>query len=371
MLRKFAVENYKKFENRVELDLTASRNYGFNKSYIKNGIMNKALIVGKNGCGKTSLGLALFDIVYTLTDRSFTPSQRDAASFINGNGDQDYATFEYEFEYQGRKLTYMYRKTSPDNIVYESLHLDRDIIFIRDGIGHTTDYSGISGYNAGYLNMDVGNGHLPILRYIANNTIQNDESPITFIVDFASHMLYFRSLQENAYAGILQGSESIEDYIIKNDLVEDLERFIRKTTDQDIAIEVVNVAGMPKTLVQSTKKRKLPFREISSSGTQALMIFFYWMNHFGDVSFLFMDEFDAFYHHELAESVLEIVSENPDVQAVLTSHNTSLINNAILRPDCYLYMDNSGLRSFSDRTERDIREGHNLERLYRGGEFDE
>lgn len=69
MLKRFAVENYRLFDQRVEFDLVRTHNYGFNKNLIRNGLVNKAMIVGKNGCGKTSFGFALFDIVYTLRVR--------------------------------------------------------------------------------------------------------------------------------------------------------------------------------------------------------------------------------------------------------------------------------------------------------------
>lgn len=45
--------------------------------------------------------------------------------------------------------------------------------------------------------------------------------------------------------------------------------------------------------------------------------------------------------------------------------------NGILRPDCYFLMEGNRVRAFSDLTERELREGHNLEKLYRGGEFNE
>ena len=67
MLTKFSVENYKSFKDKITLDLTKSHDYDFNKEAINDkGIIKNAIIFGKNGCGKSNLAFALFDIVTTL-----------------------------------------------------------------------------------------------------------------------------------------------------------------------------------------------------------------------------------------------------------------------------------------------------------------
>ena len=68
MLKRFEVENFKGFNDKIVFDLTA-REYSFNPLLVNNGIVNKAIIYGKNGIGKSSLGIALFDIVRHLTDK--------------------------------------------------------------------------------------------------------------------------------------------------------------------------------------------------------------------------------------------------------------------------------------------------------------
>ena len=48
MLKKFVVENFKNFKDELILDFSKVRDYEFNKSLIKNGLVNKALIYGLN-----------------------------------------------------------------------------------------------------------------------------------------------------------------------------------------------------------------------------------------------------------------------------------------------------------------------------------
>lgn len=370
MLRRFAVTNYKNFEGRAELDFTNVRNYGFHTQYIRDGLVNKCLIVGRNGCGKTNLGLALFDIVCTLTDRGFDTRQKDRASFLNGDSDDASATFSYEFQYGGGTVTYEYRKTDPETIVYERMDVDGDTVFVRDGADG--DYSGLSAYGSGNLRVDIGDGPLSVLRYIVNNSVQPEGSPMTYVMDFANRMLYFRSVNDgNSYVGLTKGSETIEKYIVDNGLIEDFQGFLGEMAGLDIRLSNVRVPGMQDIFVQETRNRNLTFDSVASSGTKALLLLYYWMKHFDGVVFLYMDEFDAYYHYELAEKVLRRISDLEGIQTVFTTHNTSLVSNRILRPDCYLRMDGCDIRSLPDLTDREIREGHNLEKLLRGGEFDE
>lgn len=68
MLKRFTVENFRGFKNKLTFDFTA-KDYEFNKELINKKIVSKAIIYGKNGIGKSSLGIAMFDIINHLTDK--------------------------------------------------------------------------------------------------------------------------------------------------------------------------------------------------------------------------------------------------------------------------------------------------------------
>ncbi len=68
MIRKFKVKNFKSFEEELVLDFSKVRDYEFNNSLIKNGLVNKMLIYGDNNTGKSNLGAAIMDITRHLTD---------------------------------------------------------------------------------------------------------------------------------------------------------------------------------------------------------------------------------------------------------------------------------------------------------------
>lgn len=57
------------------------------------------------------------------------------------------------------------------------------------------------------------------------------------------------------------------------------------------------------------------------------------------------------------------------IQFILTTHNTSIITNDLLRPDCYFLMNKKKIQSLSQSTEKELREAHNIEKMYKAGAF--
>ena len=159
---------------------------------------------------------------------------RDRNAFLNGDSDLGYASFEYEFQFASGTVRYEYRKAAPDSIVYERLTLNGKDVFIRDG--NASDYSGLRNLDAGDLRMDVPDGSLAVLRYVANNTVQCPDSPMSLVMGFAERMHFFGSLLDDP--GVMQddGSESPEDYIVRNGLVNDFQSFLNDMAGMDVEL---------------------------------------------------------------------------------------------------------------------------------------
>ena len=58
-------------------------------------------------------------------------------------------------------------------------------------------------------------------------------------------------------------------------------------------------------------------------------------------------------------------------QTVFTTHNTSIMTNDLLRPDCYFIMSDQVVKPMYQFTQKELRKAHNLERMYRAGACDE
>lgn len=372
MLEKFVVENYKNFKNPIVLDFTETHDYKFNSKCVRNGLLSKLVIYGPNSSGKSNLGFALFDIVSLLTDKTKAAQQLDPLSFINGDSDSKVAKFQYFFKKDDDHIVFTYKKSSPEKLVYEDLYINGIKIYSYDFLTQEREFLNMNMINAESLNFDYFENNFSILRYIANNTQQPVDSYVKYVMAFVSNMLWFRSLQDNSYIGLTTGAVDVGAWIIENGYVEEFQKFLYDMAGINIKLGAAIVQQPAPTkalLIEEHKNTPLIFEQCASSGAKTLQIFFYWSKQFSKVSLLFIDEFDAFYHNDLSRNILKLVSDMDNTQAIFTTHNSYLASNELLRPDCYFTLDKGKLVSFVDGTDRELREGHNLEKMLRNGEF--
>ena len=159
----------------------------------------------------------------------------------------------------------------------------------------------------------------------------------------------------------------LDAYIIQNNLVEDFRRFLSEVSDQ--LFDFVKPNSNDKVLYCRIGNSKIAFHEISSTGTDSLELLYFWITKMGEAKFVLIDEFDAFYHFKLSRNVCRrLFALNS--QVFLTTHNTMLMTNDLLRPDCNFIIKDNKIRSLSDSTDKELRQGHNIEKLYRGGTFE-
>ena len=57
------------------------------------------------------------------------------------------------------------------------------------------------------------------------------------------------------------------------------------------------------------------------------------------------------------------------MQVFTTTHNTDLMSNDLLRPDCYFLLENNSINAISELTEKELRQAHNLQKMYKAGAF--
>ncbi|MCF7925298.1 MAG: ATP-binding protein [Candidatus Izimaplasma sp.] len=367
MLMQFSVKNYKGFKDEILLDFTKTKEYQFNKHAIKDGMINTAVIYGKNATGKTNLGLAIFDLTLYLTDKERIPHQKTLLH--NALSVEKYTTFKYIFQLKDNIVKYTYLKDNKSNLYKEEFFVNDEKIFTYNFQSRKIDKGNLGLIKANKLDFDLRDSNISIVRYIASNSGAPKDNVIMQFMQYVDNMLWFRSVENNSYIGFSKGGESIVQKIVDNGLTTKFEKFL-KNADIDFNLVIKkDLTGHNILMVDFGNNQFLPFWNIASSGTRALSLYFYWSINFDKISFLFVDEFDAFYHYELAQMIIKQVAKKVNVQAIFTTHNTTLLSNNILRPDCFFVISNNKIDSLPYLTEREIREGHNIEKLYRQREF--
>ncbi len=366
MLKKFSVENFKGFKDKITLDIGNSSNYGFHPEVVKENCITKGIIYGINGCGKSNLGLAIFDLITHLTEKQKLLQSYDF--YLNMSGRKSFAEFDYTFVFDGHELIYTYTKTSVDALRQESLSIDgKEVIYYdhltRDGF---TLLEGSDTLNASIKNESP----ISRVKYVSNNSIlaDNEQNKVfKKFMDFVDRMLLFYSLDSRGYEGFMNGAEGVAEGIVNSGKLNDFQQFLK---ENDIIYDLYerDVDGR-KAIYCHFDNKDADFFKIASTGTRSLALFYYWYIRMKKASLVFIDEFDAFYHFELSESVQKRINEIQGVQIFTTTHNTDLMSNDLLRPDCYFLLKDNRIKSLSELTEKELRQAHNLQKMYKAGAF--
>lgn len=366
MLTKFAVTNYRGFMNRIEWDLSHPNNYSFNTGAIQGGIVKNGIIYGPNGAGKSNFGLAIFDIANHLSHKWKKPDYY--LNYACASGHKAAVEFEYTFALGGHTLLYTYSKVASElrgEILREQMMMDGQQVLLKDQNAlEIAEEFGLTAAAVQKLKDSANN--ISIVNYLLSSVPLPKDHALLLLRDFVENMLFFRSLDYREFIGLKEGGSNIEEYIIKNNLAEDFAAYLKEVSGQEYKF-APNAQG-DNTLFCKMGDVKIPFQWVASTGTKNLELQYYWLKEMDNASFVFIDEFDAFYHHELSYRISKRMFERKN-QVFMTTHDTFLLSNDLLRPDCFFILRDNAIQAICDMTDKELRFGHNLEKLYRGGTF--
>lgn len=362
MLKKFTVSNYKNFKDEISLDFSKIGEYSFNAD-----CLSMKLIYGRNATGKTNFGRALLDIKILL----YGMFRNDENSVLINADSQDTAKFIYEFQFGSDEVVYKYSRFANTELCDEELYINGEAIFKCDFKNSKFDFQGLSIISAEtvntkrYLNKDEMDNEyvLPFLRWLINNTAFSDDSVLIQLSKYVRKMdmitvghdlLYSnRNFLENLKNPVYL--HNFEDFL--NLMGIECKLVLKELPDGQVELYFAH-------------KKLVPFYRTASSGTLALTSLY--QKIVSNCSLIYIDDFAAFYHYEMAEKLICYFKDKyPECQFIMTSHNTNLMTNKIVRPDCLFILSSRGtLTALCDATERELREGHNLEKMYIRGEFE-
>lgn len=376
MLKRFSVKNFKAFEDKVTLDLSSIGNYEFNKECISNGICKTALLYGKNASGKSSLCFALFDIVEVLTDKYVCHDVYKPYKHILH---QDAPTeFEYEFKFDTDEVFYKYSKSDQSTLLSEELIINHKHIFRYDKNSTSQDLIAINLEGAKTLKETSDKLTLYLCRFIKNNAILEnnlENSIFQKFYEFVENMLMLWSFQQNSFIGYKNSpNDNLVKDIIEKHNFDKLQQFFLESGFTDKLIYKKNSIGEYNLFIQYEEKY-LDFNDAASQGMNALLLIFYYLEKYHldnrdnlkkRPSFVCIDNFDAFFSFELSYFIVNQLKDC-NTQTLLTTYNTCNFSNDLLRPDCYFLCSKNKIVDANNATDKELRRGHNLEKLYRGG----
>ena len=365
MLKKFAVENYRGFENRIELDLSNTSNYEFNTFAIKNGIIKNGILYGPNGSGKTNFSLAIFDIVYHLTQKHKAADYYN--NFVCAKKFDEEVRFEYVFSFDEQEVKYSYSKDRKGTLVSETLFVNELLVLTWGGKDSDVFVAPEFNITEETLNgLKENSNNVSIINFLLASFPLSSNHYLIRLRDFVDSMLWFQNLDVREYIGLESGQTSLEEYFIEKNLIPEFARFLLLVSDQKF--EFSKPKEGERVLYCKVGDARVPFIAIASTGTRALELVFYWICKLKNASFVFVDEFDAFYHFKLSYNICKALFDK-ECQVFVSSHNTYLMTNELLRPDCNFIINNNEIKPLCDCTDKELRFGHNMEKLYRGNTF--
>lgn len=381
MLKKFTLRNYKNFKDEIQIDFGNVAGYQFSTDCIADGLIAKMLIYGRNATGKTNLGRAVMDIRSTMFEGMRYVGNE---AFLNADSEEDTAGFSYTFALGEKELVYQYTRFSNQKLRDEELIIDGVSIFRCDFLNGKYNFDNLEKVDAEtasierYLQVLEGENEieeniapeLPFLRWLISNVALKNDSVLIRLANYVRRMVMITVGNEIPYRVRRMGNafyESLEN----PERLKDLEDFLN-AMGIECKLILEKLPDGQKELYFDHEKL-VPFYENASSGTLALVdLYRRLIPKVWDASLIYLDEFDAFYHYEMAECVIKFFKKKyPRCQMIMTSHNTNLMTNRLMRPDCMFILSRRGtLTALCNATTRELREGHNLEKMYISGEFE-
>lgn len=381
MLKRFAVRNYKNFKDEIEINFGSVGGYQFSTDCISDGAITKMLVYGRNATGKTNLGKAIMDIASTMLTRA---GFVENGVFLNADSADDCAGFSYTFDISGVELIYRYTHFSNMELRDEELIIDGASIFKCDFSNKKYCFNNLKYVDAETANVDIYlqaltgdekteeniESKLPFLRWLISNVALKSDSVLMRLSNYVRRMTMITVGNVMPYRIIRRTSSLFYESLEDPNRLKDLEGFL-DAMGIECRLVLKKLPDGQRELYFAHEKL-VPFYDNASSGTLALVdLYRKLIFPAGDPSFIYLDEFDAFYHYEMAENVVKFFKKKyPRCQMIMTSHNTNLMTNRLMRPDCMFILSRKGtLTALCNATTRELREGHNLEKMYISGEF--
>lgn len=370
MICKFAVDNFKTFGNKIEIDMFANMNIKrLDFNYLKTGeknILKTIGFYGPNNTGKTCILLslaALRSLMLNEPHSSYRNSFADMGQvtnfavtyYINGN------FYEYNLSYNNQMRTYDKESLTLLNINNRG---GKTKIFERNR--SRLSWTGLSANDGKHLNLaKLFSLSFPFMLAFDNESDSLFVKAKKDYLDFANSITFLRMdgpLNIAKTISLMQNDSKAQLFIkefVKNcDLhVDDFGFDDNVTSDTNIDEELRVVENNP-LFVKETLKfysrhngYKVPSILFDSVGTQKLVAlsgYIYDAIHNGKI--LLVDEIESSLHHLITKAIVAMFNNmlNKKGQLIFTTHDTLLLNVKELFRKDQIWLINIGSSNYSE-----------------------
>jgi energy-coupling factor transporter ATP-binding protein EcfA2 len=375
MLIKLELENFLSFKELTTFDFAATKYEILESQNQIDDILKGALFIGPNASGKSNALRAirlLLSLMYG--DKEVNLSEYHCVFSM----EQD-VKIKYYFQIKNSIIVYEIKHNIENNMLTELLQCDVDRIIINR-IGT----EGIFELDKKICKSDLSNNKIFLRGLDLGDAFSNDDLFKEFI-NFLSNSYYFDMILQTA-AG--KGLDTIRKTYMETKYKDDLNAFFEEY-NLGFNVEYSESSQGEGVLVKATDTDGNPITDFFWKRT-GFPIPIYWKKEslgnkilFTIMSLIFLvaqrggmlilDEFSSGLHNRLEELIIRYFMKNSNhAQLFLTSHDSNLISNYIMRPDqIYIveFKDNRGsvIKRVSDYRPR---EAQNLEKMYLSGVFE-
>ena len=371
MLTKMYLTNFLSFINRTEFDFTSTKytileeTNVFNQSILKGG-----LFIGPNASGKTNALKGLSFLLYMITGEGNGSSFERYRCRFSRN---PLIVLEYDFSFLNKKLIYKIERNTQTKNISEEIIVDNISVLKRNGnIGELRIGDSVT------IDDNVDKDTL-FLRTASFNTGRFPQIPILReLIEYLQNSYYIDGYNRGAVIG-----RSINKYAESNGVAR-INDYLREF-NYDFFVEygsqstgegaTISVGSDEKIIF--FKRKSFPFPSIFFDESQGNQVFADMLpgliSTIEKPGMLIIDEFGNSLHNRLAEKIVKFfMGKSEKSQLFITSHDTNLISNSVLRPDqIYLIsFDGSNGSNVARVSKFKPREAQNLEKMYLGGMFE-
>lgn len=361
--------NFLSFLERTEFNFTSSKYTILSETNVSDkGILKGALMIGANASGKSNALSGLKFIIELMKGDGVLFEQLRCYYTQT-----PIMSAEYEFVFSGQPVRYVISYNVQTKNLSEYLTINEKEVLNRAG-------------NRGRLNIgdtevidDKLDAKTSFLRTASFNTGRFPQEPILReLMDYLLNSNYIDGYNQSALLG-----KSIMNYAEKYG-VDNLNNYL-KDFNYDFYIEYGNESsgeGLNIRLESGKKsvffKRKsFPIPSAFYTESQGNQVFADMLPQIIEViekpGMLIIDEFGNSLHNKLAEKIVRFFMEkSKHSQLYITSHDTNLISNYVVRPDQInlITFENAQGSKVKRISTFKPREAQNLEKMYLGGMFE-